>query len=226
MIVARRAAFAQNPLAIHPGHTRPAKKEGMPRRNWPLVLGFSVSVLACGSAAAHPHVWIDYGLTVTFDKGRVVSLKEDWSFDEDFSASVLRDVAGAAKAKTLTAAQVAKIEKNAFSNLKNYDYFTHIFAAGAPVHPREATGFQARLSGPKLEYSFVLPLDRPVDAKPEPAAFGIWDDTYYVDVGPAEGKAPKLEGDGASACQAVIVEDRQHPIYFGSVFPKTVRVTC
>ena len=166
-------------------------------------------------------------MTVTFDKGLIVALAQEWSFDEDFSASVLRDVAGVEKKpKTLGPAAVAEIEKNAFSNLKNYGYFTHVFVGEEKVGTLEATGFKARLVGAKLVYDFTLPLAHGVSVKAAPVGIGVWDDTYYVDVGPAEGKPPQMTGDGSAACQAVIVTDHAHPIYFGSVFPKIVRITC
>ncbi len=177
-------------------------------------------------AEAHPHVWIDYELTVNFDAGKIAALEMEWSFDEDFTAAVLRDIVGEKKVKTLGAPEIAKIEKNAFSNLKNYDYFTHVFVGDGKAGVGAVKGFTAKLNGAKLLYSFTLPLAQPVEAKTAPVGIGIWDDTYYVDVGPAQGKAPKLAGSGAAACKAVIIDDHQHPIYFGSVFPKVVQVTC
>jgi len=198
-------------------------------RTWRRRLALCAVLIVGGSraASAHPHVWIDYDLTVMFEKGLVVALAQEWSFDEDFTASVLRDVAGEKKpAKTLSPADVAKIEKNAFSNLKNYGYFAHVFAGDEKVATREATGFKARLEGAKLVYNFTVPLEHGVDAKAAPTIVGVWDETYYVDVGPAEGKAPHLVGDGSAACQVAIITDHAHPIYFGAVFPKAVRVTC
>ena len=194
-----------------------------------LVRPFLAAILIGGiasPAAAHPHVWVDYELTVMFDKGLIVALREDWSFDEDFSSAALHDAVGAKPVKTIGPKENAELEKNAFSNLKNYGYFTHVFPAEGKVETGEASGFKARLDGAKLAYSFTVPLAHGIDAKPGPVGIGIWDDTYYVDVGPAPGKEPKLEGDGSAACKVVIVEDHQHPIYFGSVFPKTARITC
>ena len=195
---------------------------------WRRALGFTLllAMTAPRPVAAHPHVWVVYDLTVVFVKGRMAALQQEWSFDEDFSAAVLHDVGGGQAVKALRPGDVAKIEKNAFSNLKNYDYFTHVFVGSGKVGVGEVKDFKARLAGAKLIYTFTVPLAQPVDVKAEPAGIGIWDDTYFVDVGPAEGSAPKLVGDGAAACRATIIEDHQHPIYFGSVFPKTVRVSC
>lgn len=192
-----------------------------------LTLAAVLTVAGTPAAEAHPHVWIDYELTVVFEKGLIVALTQEWSFDEDFSATVLRDVAGDKKpAKTLGPPEIAKIEKNAFSNLKNYGYFAHVFAGDDKVGTREATGFKARLDGAKLVYDFTVPLEHGVDAKSGEVTIGVWDDTYYVDVGPTESKPPHLEGDGSVSCKAIIVTDHAHPIYFGAVFPKAVRVTC
>ena len=193
------------------------------------VLGAVIAALSMARAEAHPHVWIDYDLTVDFDAGKMTALHMEWSFDEDFTAAVLRDIVGNKKPpKTLAPADVEKIEKNAFSNLKNYDYFTHVFVGDGDGKGviGAVKDFQAKLAGAKLIYTFTLALAHPVDPKPGPVGIGIWDDTYYVDVGPAGGKDPKLTGGGASSCKAVIIADHQHPIYFGSVFPKVVRVTC
>lgn len=190
---------------------------------------FAVLLIAARppAAEAHPHVWIDYDLTVVFEKGLIVALTQEWSFDEDFTAAVMRDVAGEKKPpKSLSPADIAKIEKNAFSNLKNYDYFTHVFVADGKAATRPATGFTARLDGAKLVYDFTVPLEHGIDPKAGEVGVGVWDETYYVDIGPAESKPPKLQGDGSAACQALIVTDHQHPIYFGAVFPKIVRVTC
>lgn len=175
---------------------------------------------------AHPHVWVDYILTLQFKAGRVVGLHEDWTFDEDFTAAVLRDVAGEQQVTSLSKEDVAKLEADAFSNLKNYSYFTHVWEGDTVVAVKQARQFQARLAAGKLAYAFTLTLARPVDMNAAPASFGVWDDTYYVDLEPAKGDSVRLDGDHAPACRAAIVADHQHPIYFGSVYPMVVRVNC
>ena len=58
-------------------------------------------------------------------------------------------------------------------------------------------------------------------------SIGIWDDSYYVDVGPMRGETPiTLTGDGAERCSAALTDDPAHPIYYGGVIPKVVRLTC
>jgi ABC-type uncharacterized transport system substrate-binding protein len=198
----------------------------MPRWVFGAAFGIGLLGVTVPPAEAHPHVWIDYRLTVLFEHGQIAALRQNWSFDEDFSAAVLRDVAGGKALKKLGPKEVKAIEQNAFSNLKNYGYFTHVFVPDGTAPTGVVTDFNAVLAGPKLVYTFTVPLAHPVAPKPGPVGIGVWDDTYYVDVGLAAGSAPELQGDGSAGCQAVPIADHQHPIYFGSVYPTVVKVTC
>ncbi|MDR3438284.1 DUF1007 family protein [Telmatospirillum sp.] len=192
----------------------------------PTLLALPLCLLA-GSAESHPHVWVDYDLTALFEQGRIVALRQDWSFDEDFSASVLTDVVKHRSKGPLLPGEVAKLERSAFSNLKNYGYFNHVWAGDKPVAlDKDVKDFEARLDGDRLAYRFTVVLSQPVDPRAGAIRIGIWDDTYYVDVGPAKGHAPRLEGAGAEGCKASIGEDKKHPIYFGSVFPPSVQISC
>lgn len=189
-------------------------------------------LLTAAPAAAHPHVWVDYQLTARMTANGVSALEQEWSFDEDFSASVLSDVLKrkgpqALKDGAFTPGEEARLKELAFSNLKNFGYFAHVWLAGKPVAlAKEATGFHARLESSHLIYSFTLALTAPADPRQGPLLVGIWDDSYYVDVGPAKGKKPSLQGPGADACGAVIAEDKSHPIYYGSIFPPVVKISC
>ncbi len=183
--------------------------------------------LIAGSAESHPHVWVDYELTALFEQGRIVALRQDWSFDEDFTASVLSDVLKHRGKPAISPEDVGKLKRTAFSNLKNYDYFNHVWAKDKAVAvDKEVKDFDARLEGDRLAYRFTVVLAQPIDPHAGPVQVGIWDDTYYVDVGPAKGRTPRLEGAGAEGCKARIGEDKKHPIYFGSVFPPIVEISC
>ncbi len=178
-------------------------------------------------AWSHPHVWVDYALTALFEQGRIVALRQDWSFDEDFSASVLTDVAKHHGKGAFSPAEIADLKKSAFSNLRNYDYFNHVWANDKPIAVgKEAKDFEARLEGDRLTYRFTVVLSQPVDPHAGPVRIGIWDDTYYVDVGPAKAHPPSLVGEGAAGCKASVGEDKKHPIYFGSIFPPSVQISC
>jgi ABC-type uncharacterized transport system substrate-binding protein len=191
-------------------------------------------IVACSSAAsAHPHVWVDTVITALFDQGKVTALREEWWFDEDFTVMVLSQVRktkgmSATMAKPLSEAEIAQLRAHSFSNLANYAYFTHVWAAGKAVPvAKEVTSFMARMDGAKLAYTFTLPLSHPLDPRSGSLRIGIWDDTYYVDVGPvAKGQAARTEGEGSAGCSVRIVDDKDHLIYFGSVTPKVIEIKC
>ncbi|OIR09170.1 hypothetical protein GALL_87770 [mine drainage metagenome] len=199
-----------------------------------IVAAVALPPLGAAPALAHPHVWVDTIVTAELRNGRIAALQEDWSFDEDFTASVLDDLHGnkgmmetGPHGPTFSAAELAQLKKSAFSNLKHYDYFTHIWQNGkaTKVAP-EVSAFAARMDGDKLRYLFTVALAKPLDPKDGPIRIGIWDDTYYVDVGPVKGRGAAVSGPGSASCRARIIVDKSHPIYFGSVFPQTAEITC
>lgn len=190
-------------------------------------------LMASGSAAgAHPHVWVDVVITAHFEQGKVTSLRQQWWFDEDFTVTALSEVRkttgmAAGTIKPLTKAEVVQLRAKAFSNLANYAYFTHVWASGKPIGvAKDVTSFHAWMDGAKLAYEFTLPLATPLDPRAGPLRIGVWDDTYYVDVGPTQGQAAQIEGDGSAGCSARIIDDNDHPIYFGSVTPKAMEIKC
>ncbi|HIJ37884.1 MAG TPA: DUF1007 family protein [Rhodospirillaceae bacterium] len=185
-----------------------------------------------GPVQAHPHVWVDMVVTALFSEGKVNALQEDWWFDEDFTATVLGDIrklkgVAAARPQPLTDAEIDRLKKQAFANLANYAYFTHVWRDAQPVAiGKEVTSFAAHMEGGRLSYRFTVTLAEPIDPRQHRLRIGIWDDSYYVDVGPAKGGAAALEGDGAEGCQAKLVDDKDHPLYFGAVIPKVIAVSC
>lgn len=183
-------------------------------------------------AEAHPHVWVDTVVTALLRDGKIAALREEWVFDEDFTATALSEVRhtkgmAAAMPRPLTDAEVQQLKDKAFANLANYAYFTHVWAGGKAVGVAlDVSAFAARMDGMKLAYTFTLPLAQPVDPTAGPIRVGVWDDTYYVDVGPAKGQAALLEGDGSANCRARIIDDKEHLLYMGSITPKVMEFTC
>ena len=195
-------------------------------------MGLAVAAATGPAAMAHPHVWVDTVVTALFDQGKVASLREEWWFDEDFSVTALSQVRktkgmAAAAIRPLSPPEVDQLRTQAFSNLANYAYFTHVWAAGKAIAvAKEAGSFAARMDGAKLAYTFTVTLATPVDPRSGALRIGIWDDTYYVDVGPAKGAAARVEGDGSAGCSARIIDDRDHLLYFGAVTPKAMEIKC
>jgi ABC-type uncharacterized transport system substrate-binding protein len=202
----------------------------MRRLSW-TILAVCTLALSGGRAEAHPHVWVDWVVTALVEQGKVTALREEWWFDEDFTVMALSDVRktkgmAASLPRPLTSGEIAQLKAKAFSNLAHYAYFTHVWTAGKPLAvAQEVSSFDARMDGAKLVYVFTLPLTTSVP--PKGLRVGIWDESYYVDVGPVTGRVPvAIEGDAPASCKARIIDDKDHPIYNGSITPKVIDITC
>jgi len=113
-----------------------------------------------------------------------------------------------------------------FDNLKTEQYFIHLYAGGRRLPIREVSDFSAANRDARLVYRFTVPLPAPLDPVTTPVALSVYDDTYFVEVAFDEAAPVLFVGGPDPACRAEVSEDRQHPIYFGMVFPQQVRLAC
>ena len=177
-------------------------------------------------AQAHPHVWITYLATLVFHGGEVTALREQWTFDQDFTLVALGDLPTGAATKVLKPSDIPILEKSEFSNLRNFAYFHHVFLGAVDQGIGALQDFTARLSGQELVYNFTLALKSPIDPRVTPPEIGIWDDTFFVDVEPASDAGITMEGDGSAGCKTAIVQDDAHSIFDGMVTPPAIKLTC
>jgi len=181
--------------------------------------------LGAGPAAAHPHVWINAVATFLFEEGMLVGVRHHWEFDEMFGSYVIEEQDADRNGK-LDGAEIASIQANAFSTLRDYDYFTHVRIDGKELPLHEVTGFAARIENSVLVYEFTLPLPQPIDPVASEFAAGIYDPEYYVEVLLDEDDPVRFEGLPSGACTYAVQEDSDHPIYYGMVNPLIVALSC
>ncbi|MBW7957044.1 MAG: DUF1007 family protein [Deltaproteobacteria bacterium] len=77
------------------------------------------------SAWSHPHMSIDNSVTAVFDANGLAGFRLEWTFDEMSSSIFILDF-DVNKNGRLEKSEIAALEKGAFSNLKNFEYFTNI----------------------------------------------------------------------------------------------------
>lgn len=142
-------------------------------------------------ARAHPHVWADYWIEVVAEPSGIVELRLTWRFDTMFSTMVRNDL----KVTELTPEAVKKIRDKAFSNLKNFNYYTYVTADGAAWRPDAVRDFSARAHGEQLEYSFTILLPKPA----QNVDISLYDEELYVDIGP-----PMTDGDAKAGIMAAV----------------------
>jgi ABC-type uncharacterized transport system substrate-binding protein len=187
--------------------------------------GCGLAFAFAGPAASHPHVWINAVATFLFEEGMLVGMRHHWEFDEMFGSYVIEEQDADRNGK-LDGAEIASIQANAFSKLRDYDYFTHVRIDGKELPLHEVTDFAARIENGVLVYEFTLPLRQPIDPGASQFAAGIYDPEYYVEVLLDEDDPVRFEGLPSGACSYAVQEDSEHPIYYGLVNPLTIVLSC
>jgi ABC-type uncharacterized transport system substrate-binding protein len=128
-------------------------------------------------AVAHPHVFIDHSITLVFEGGDLAAVRFSWTFDEMYSSLLRADYV---KSKgPLTPEDVRELEKNAFSNLESYDYFTVLRVDDKLVKFSKVKDFTARLVGARINYTFTVPVKPDTPGRGTVVA-AVFDPEYYV----------------------------------------------
>lgn len=119
-------------------------------------LAFTLAMIICTSAAAHPHVWVTVRTHVEFEGGKVVALVHDWTFDEMYSSFATQGLAP--KGQLVTRAIFAPLAQENAGSLAQVGYYTTLKLDGkvqefAPVteywmeeRPDHLVAFHVRLN--------------------------------------------------------------------------------
>jgi ABC-type uncharacterized transport system substrate-binding protein len=190
-----------------------------------LLLATLAGWVLCAPAHAHPHVWIDNRIAFVFQGETVTGLRLTWRFDEFFSDGLIRDFDADADG-SFAPEEVAELEANAFSALKDYHYLSRVWVGGTPFDPQEVSDFAAHQDSGIVVYSFVVPLPEPVDPRATPIAAEVYDEEYYIEVLLAETDPVSLEGYAGSDCSTDVQEDADNAYYFDMVYPQQVSLRC
>ncbi|MDJ0947587.1 MAG: DUF1007 family protein [Alphaproteobacteria bacterium] len=193
-----------------------------------LLTPFAAALLvafATGQPSAHPHIWINDVTTFLFQDGRLTGVRHRWAFDE-FTGSVIIQDFDVDKNGAFDAAETARLQSEAFSNLHEFSYLTHIRLDGAKFTPERVDDFAARIDDGTLVYEFTLPLNDPVDPKTTSVSLGVYDETFYIYVGYDENDPVRFAGIDSGVCSYEVSEDKENPIYFGMVFPMKIELRC
>lgn len=131
-------------------------------------------------ASAHPHVFIDNRITLTFDQRMFEGIGLQWTFDPMFSAMILGDYDPGHTGR-FDASRAAALKEGAFDNLVNYHYFVAIWVGGKPLKKLVIRKFAPSVAEKgRLVYSFFIPVKVPVTAEDQTVLLTVYDDTYYV----------------------------------------------
>ncbi len=156
-------------------------------------------VLLPGVAQAHPHVWVVMRSELVYaPDGTLTGVRQEWTFDEAFSAFALQ---GMARQKDGTYGDdvLKPLAEVNISSLKEYDYFVTAKSATARLRLKEPQDYYLTYKDDALTLHFTLPLARPLPARDQ-VSIDIYDPTYFVAYAFDEKDAVTLGGPQAAAC--------------------------
>ncbi len=179
-----------------------------------IFIGFVLSLHL--SLYAHPHIFIDCSVEFVWEKTDLKGFYVEWEFDRFFSADIIRSF-DTDRNGVFDAQETRKIFQSAFSNLKNFHYFTFIRQGKQRTSPASVSQFSVSQKNGQVIYRFFVELSR----FPKGDLFvAIYDYTFFCDVRFREKSPVKLTYDPAYVKPSYLLqENRDYPVYYDPLSP-------
>jgi ABC-type uncharacterized transport system substrate-binding protein len=160
--------------------------------------------LAAGPVGAHPHVFIDYAVTLAVSGDRVAGVRLTWTFDDLFSGFILQEF-DKDRNGTLSAAEVQRIEATHLAEFQKVNYYTTLNVNGKPGPSPVAREFRATAAKGLVTYEFTLPVGLPL-ASTTAMEVLVDDPVYYIAYTPVSA-TPQAQTFGAHVVECRVVRD-------------------
>ncbi|MEY4982156.1 MAG: hypothetical protein RIR62_422 [Pseudomonadota bacterium] len=203
--------------------------------------------LAAGQAAAHPHMFIDVGLTFRFDaEGRATGVTVEWHYDEFFTLSYLTDQGYDPDFDgVLTAEEQARLTGFDTRWQAGHAGDSYALLGEVPLALSGPTAPTARMEGGRIVTSHHRTFAEPVPMTGQPLVLQVYDPSFYtaytiaydpvLQGAPADCLVQVFEPDRAAAdaiLQAALEElsgsadvEAEFPAV-GAAYAEEARVTC
>jgi ABC-type uncharacterized transport system substrate-binding protein len=175
--------------------------------------------------SAHPHMFLTSTEEFVWDKASLSGCWIEWSFDQFFSADIIRayDTDGNGR---FSDAETKQVYNGAFINLKNYYYFTFIRQGKKRTNPPSVSKFTAGIRDEKMWYRFFIDLSK---AEPGEICLSVYDYTFFCDIRYPDTNPVKLTFDPTLVHPSYqIVENKDYPVYYnplGAIDDNTIYYT-
>lgn len=196
-------------------------------RGWPLkpALWALWILVAPAAAFAHPHMFFSSAAEFVWEGESLSGCWIEWTFDRFFSADIIGGYDNDGDGD-FSPAETKAVFDGAFTNLKNYYYFTFIRQGSVRRNPATVQGFSVRQKGGIMTYRFFVDLS---SSAPGELALAVYDYTFFCDIAYPDTSPVKLTFDPKKVTASYqIAENKDYPVYYnplGAVDDTTVYYT-
>ena len=184
------------------------------------ILIIFLSILTQTRTFSHPHVFIHNAVTFVFDDKGLAGFKVNWVFDEMFSNMMIHDYD---KNKNLKfeVSEIKKLKKGAFSNLKNFEYFSYVKINGRPFKVRFVKDFSAKIIKNRIIYQFLVPCHVKAASSFKRINMSVHDKTFYCSVFLVKDQI-FFENDSSYDYDYRIEKNTKEAFYYGQIYPEEI----
>lgn len=169
---------------------------------------------------SHPHVFIDASVKIVFDEKGLAGARITWVFDEMFSSMIIMDF-DRNKNRQFEPEEVAEVKAGAFSNLKEYEYFTHIKIDGKPFRVTFVSDFSAKIKKDHMIYTFFVPCHVCATTAFKQLRLSVYDPEFYSDILLVKDSL-LLENQEPYEVSCRIRKSPEEAYYFGQIIPEEI----
>ena len=168
----------------------------------------------------HAHVWIHGAVIFKFDDQGMSGFRHEWVMDEMFSTMLIHDHDKNMN-KKFEPEEVKDLYEHAFTNLKNFEYFTHVKINGKPFTIEQVKDFNAKIINDSVVYHFFIPCRVKAGKKDSEVKIAVYDESFYTNITLLKDQV-SLENDSGYICSHEIKKSKDDAFYYGQMYPEEI----
>lgn len=184
-----------------------------------LIIGFSS--VHCGTASAHPHVFVDCRLSLLVEGDTLKEISMEWEFDSIFSSFILEDY-DLDHDGTLSSEELKAYEKILLEELPVVDFFSYCRTDGKIWPVQKVKALKVTYEDPSVFMKIDIPLGVTIGKKETIVGITVYDIEYYLSFRYGPDNEVSLRGGENLDIQYDIVDDPARAYYMGQVVPEEV----